>query len=83
MNDFTTALLPVFFRGATLYVADVNGEPYVPMRPIVEGMGLDWKSQHVKLTESRFRTCVVEITMQMPGDDQRRSMTCLPLREEM
>ncbi|KAF0113125.1 MAG: hypothetical protein FD149_2231 [Rhodospirillaceae bacterium] len=28
----------------------------------------------------RFATCMVEMTMQMPGDDQRRAMTCLPLR---
>ena len=56
MNDFTTALLPVFFRGATLYVADVNDKPYEPMRPIVEGMGLDWaplwKSQRLPKTAS-------------------------------
>lgn len=81
MNDFTTALLPVFFREATLYVADVNGEPYVPMRPIVEGMGLSWQGQHEKFAGSRFATSVREILMQLPGDTQRRPMTCLPLRK--
>ena len=80
MNDFTTALLPVIFRGATLYVADVNGEPYVPMRPIVEGMGLDWASQFTKLKGSRFDTTVVEITT-VAEDGKQRLMTCMPLRK--
>ncbi|HFT7639862.1 TPA: phage antirepressor N-terminal domain-containing protein [Citrobacter freundii] len=56
------------------------GEPYTPMKPIVEGMGLDWKSQFTKL-RSRFRSCMVEITMQLPGDTQRRSVVCMALRK--
>ena len=75
-------LLPVPFRNVTLFLVDLDGFPYVPMRPVVEGMGLDWKSQHVKLTQNqRFASSVVEITTQMSGDDQRRAMTCLPLRK--
>lgn len=68
------------FHGASLYVVNHNGEPYTPMKLIVEGMGLDWKSQLTKL-KSRFRTCVVEITMQLPGDSQRRSVVCMALRK--
>lgn len=40
-------LMPVPFRGATLFVVDHSGEPYVPMKPIAEGMGLSWASQTV------------------------------------
>jgi len=50
------------------------------MRPIVEGMGLDWKSQYVKIVE-RFMSCMVVITMQLPGDTQRRKVLCLPVRK--
>lgn len=71
------------FHGTNLFVVEHEGQPYAPMRPIVEGMGLDWKSQHVKLQSGRFETCVVEITTQIPGDDQRRAVTCLPLRKLM
>lgn len=73
-------LVNVEFYGDQLTVINHNGEPYIPMRPIVESMGLDWKGQYVKL-KNRFDTCVEEITTQLQGDDQRRAYTCLPLRK--
>ena len=76
-----TRITTVPFRADRLLVVEREGEPFVPMRPIVTAMGLDWKSQHAKLTEGRFQTCVVEITTQLPGDPQRRAVTCLPLRK--
>ncbi|MBK1642961.1 hypothetical protein CKO12_14000, partial [Chromatium okenii] len=73
-------LLPVPFRNTTLFVTDINGQPYTPMKPIVEGMGLDWKSQHKKLTDNqRFATCMVEITI--PSNGGLQSMSCMPLRK--
>jgi len=33
------------------------------MKPVIEGMGIAWKSQFIKLTTGRFATCMVEITM--------------------
>ncbi|HFW3087563.1 TPA: phage antirepressor N-terminal domain-containing protein [Salmonella enterica subsp. enterica serovar Reading] len=75
MNTMT-----VPFYGNSLYVVNHNGEPYVPMKPIVEGMGLAWQTQHRKLTE-RFKTYITEMVMQLPGDTQRRSVVCLPLRK--
>lgn len=82
MNSVATAdrAINVPFHGAHLYIVNHNGEPYTPMKPIVEGMGLDWKSQFRKLNQ-RFKTCVVEMTIQLPGDTQRRSITCLALRK--
>lgn len=75
-----TKLVQVAFHGDPLYLVTHDGEPYVPMRPVVEGMGLAWQSQHVKLTEDKDRFCVTEIVTQMPGDDQRRTVVCMPLR---
>ncbi|MGZ0721698.1 phage antirepressor N-terminal domain-containing protein [Kluyvera cryocrescens] len=68
------------FHGTELYVVNYNGEPYTPMRPIIDGMGMDWASQFTKLKQ-RFKTSVVKITMQLPGDDQRRDVICLALRK--
>ncbi|EON7314435.1 phage antirepressor N-terminal domain-containing protein [Escherichia coli] len=68
------------FHGDSLYVVNHNGEPYVPMKPIVEGMGLDWKTQYRKLKQ-RFNSCMVEMTIQLPGDTQRRPVICLALRK--
>jgi hypothetical protein len=28
-----------------------------------------------------FKTCIVKITMQLPGDEQRREIICLALRK--
>jgi hypothetical protein len=75
-----TKLVTVPFHSDNLFLAEHNGEPYTPMRPLVEGMGLVWASQFVKL-KSNPRFCVSEIEMQMPGDDQKRSVTCMPLRK--
>lgn len=68
------------FHGDELYVINHHGEPYTPMRPIIDGMGMDWASQFTKLKQ-RFKTSVVKITMQLPGDDQRRDVICLALRK--
>ncbi|MDM2789214.1 phage antirepressor N-terminal domain-containing protein [Citrobacter sp. Cpo113] len=84
MTSLTPALqnctINVPFHGSELYVIEHNGEPYTPMRPIIDGMGMDWASQFTKLKQ-RFKTYVVKITMQLPGDDQRRDVICLALRK--
>lgn len=75
-----TTAISVPFHGNTLFVVDHNGQPYTPMKPIVDGMGLSWQPQHAKLKD-RFGTSITEIVMQMPGDDQRRSVTCMAMRK--
>ena len=50
------------FRGDNLYLVDHQGEPYVPMKPVVEGMGLAWQGQHAKLT-TKFSKGIKEIVV--------------------
>ncbi|MDQ5990127.1 phage antirepressor N-terminal domain-containing protein [Providencia stuartii] len=73
-----TNTITVPFYDNELYVVEYNNEPYVPMKPIVEGMGLDWKSQFSKI-KSRFSKGMVEITIPTKGGEQ--SMLCLALRK--
>lgn len=82
MKSIATAVstINVPFHGAELYVVNHNGEPYTPMKPIVEGMGMDWASQFTK-KKQRFKTSIVKITMQLPSDEQRREIICLALRK--
>ena len=47
------------------------------MKPVVEGMGLDWKTQHRKMT-AKFKG-MVEMTI--PSASSNQTMTCLPLRK--
>lgn len=70
-------LIPVPFRGATLYVVSHEGQPFVPMKPIVEGMGLTWATQTVKLNSNKARWGVSII--ETPLDPQ--PMLCIPLRK--
>ena len=73
-------LMPVPFRGATLFVVDKDGEPYAPMRPIVEGMGLAWQPQHEKLKAERFSSTITEMVT-VAQDGKQREMTCMPVRK--
>lgn len=76
MTSVSTINVP--FHGNNLYVVNFNGEPYVPMKPIVEGMGLTWQSQFEKLKQ-RFRKGITEIVIPSKGGEQ--SMLCLALRK--
>lgn len=44
-----TGIVHVEFHGAELVGRLHQGQPFVAMRPIVEGMGLDWSKQLEKL----------------------------------
>ena len=76
MTSLTQITVP--FHNAELFLVEHNGQPYTPMKPIVEGIGLDWKSQFVKLKQ-RFASTVVEITI-VANDGKERLMTCLPVK---
>lgn len=78
MTSISTINVP--FHGDNLYLVSYEGQPFVAMRPFIEGMGLDWASQYTKIKQ-RFKTCVVNITMQLPCDNQRRSVVCLALKK--
>ncbi|MBV7694030.1 phage antirepressor N-terminal domain-containing protein [Limnobaculum sp. M2-1] len=72
----TTVTVP--FHGSKLFIINHVGEPYTPMKPIVEGMGLDWSSQFTKL-KKRFSKGIAEITIPSEGGEQ--TMVCLALRK--
>ena len=53
-------MMAVPFHGNSLYVVNHNGEPYVPMKPVVAGMGLAWQSQLAKLRQ-RFASTITDV----------------------
>lgn len=77
MNTISTINVP--FHGNNLYVVNYNGQPYVPMKPIVEGMGLTWQSQFEKIKQ-RFKSTITEIVI-VAADGKERNMICLALRK--
>lgn len=80
MNSVATAdrAINVPFHGAHLYIVNHNGEPYTPMKPIVEGMEMDWMGQYTKLKQ-RFSKGIEEISIPTAGGTQK--MICLALRK--
>ncbi|ESK41081.1 hypothetical protein P256_00066 [Acinetobacter nectaris CIP 110549] len=76
-SNYTPMIVP--FHSAELLIIEYNGQPYTPMKPIVEGMGLAWQSQHEKL-KNRFNSTITEIMM-VAQDGKQRLMTCLPLKK--
>ena len=79
MTVMSLQQITVHFHNAELYIVEHEGQPYTPMKPIVDGIGLDWKSQFVKLKQ-RFASTVVEITI-VANDGKERLMTCLPVKK--
>lgn len=72
-------LLPVAFHGDTLYLVEHNGEPFAPMKPIAENLGLNWEAQHAKI-KTRFSATMANIAIDA-ADNKQRLMVCLPLRK--
>ncbi|EXS28381.1 antirepressor domain protein [Acinetobacter sp. 742879] len=68
----------VSFHGTELFIVEHEGQPYTPMKPIVDGMGMDWASQFIKLKQ-RFEKGIVEITI--PSNGGLQTMICLLLRK--
>lgn len=73
-------LFPVTFHGDTIFCIDYHGEPFAPMRPIVENMGLAWQSQAAKLCTNRERWTVTNIVT-VAQDGSEREMLCMPVRK--
>lgn len=74
----TAKIIP--FRQKELLLIDNAGEPFVPMKPVVEGMGLAWQVQHRKLMAGRFAS-VITMMVTTGADGKRYEMACLPLRK--
>lgn len=68
----------VEFAGVVLDGVIVRGVAYVAMKPIVEGMGLDWKRQHQRITDDPVLGSVMGEKPTVGADGKRRNMLCLP-----
>lgn len=70
-------LMTIDFHGDKVFMVEHSGEPYVPLKPIVENIGLDWKTQQEKVSKDKkwnYRHIPI-----VAGDGKRREMGCLPL----
>lgn len=69
----------VNFHNHSLITLKKDGEYYVAMKPIVEAIGLDWKSQYRRIASDEvLSTCMVIMTI-VAADGKTREMLCLPI----
>ena len=72
-------LQPVSFHGDQIFVIEYDGEPYVPLKTVVENLGLAWQPQCTKLQNNARRWGVTKIVT--PSQSGNQSTTCIPLRK--
>lgn len=67
------------FLGKEITLVDNNGVAYVAMREVVEGIGLSWGSQSIKLNKNREKFGCFDIATPTNGGIQ--SMLCMPIKK--
>lgn len=72
-------LSPVSFHGDTIFCIDYHGEPFTPMKPIVENMGMDWAGQFSKLRSNQARWGIENISI--PTESGVQEMVSMPVRK--
>ena len=83
------ALEPVPFRDDTIYAVEYDGEPFTPVKPIVENMGLAWQTQHRKLMSNKDRWGVTIMVIPSQTFGKMTSLSnggaqetlCIPVRK--
>ena len=72
-------IVTVEFHGQSLIAVEVEGKPYVAMRPIVENIGLQWGSQFNRIQRHPVLKSTVFMMTTVAEDGKQREMLCLPL----
>ncbi|MCF5241913.1 hypothetical protein GIW33_10185 [Pseudomonas syringae] len=80
MNNSTAVSNVIPFHSTSLLLVEHDGQPFVPMKPVVEGMGLAWQTQHRKLVSGRFAS-VITMMVTTGFDGKQYEMACLPLKK--
>lgn len=71
--------MPVTFHADTIYCVEHEGQPFTPVKPIVENLGLSWGNQTEKLQNTPHLNCSVIRTV--APDGKNREMLCIPVRK--
>jgi len=72
-------LSPVQFHGDTIFCTTIDGQPYAPVKPIVENWGLAWGAQAAKLRANKERWGISNIDI--PSESGIQETTCMPVRK--
>lgn len=72
-------LFPVQFHGDTIFCTTIDGQPFAPVKPIVENMGVSWQGQQAKLNTNSERWGIKMILIPSESGEQRT--LCMPVRK--
>ena len=75
----SSQLIPVKFHSDTIFCLTHHDQPFTPMKPIIENMGLGWASQTQKLNANKERWGVTMIVI--PSENGEQNMLCMPVRK--
>lgn len=73
------AMQKVTVCGITIDAGTHEGKVWIVIRRVCEALGIDFSSQLTKLKGDQS-ICMAIIQTQIPGDDQRRELSCIDLR---
>ncbi|MDD2999178.1 MAG: phage antirepressor N-terminal domain-containing protein [Candidatus Riflebacteria bacterium] len=73
------SLSPVSFHGDTIYVVNHQGEPFAPIKPIIENLGLSRQSQQDKVMRNKARWGSTIIML--PSASGLQKTLCIPVRK--
>jgi len=73
-------LMRIDFHNDRIFLVEQDGEPYVPVRPVTDNLGLAWKPQYMKLMSNQKRWSVT-IMVTVALDGKQRDMVCMPLKK--
>lgn len=77
-SSASVEVLDIPFHRDSIQSVQVDSEPYVVFRPLVESIGLDYKGQHRKLSGASCATMVMMTTVGSNGS--QREMTAINLK---
>ena len=78
-NNTLTNLETFDFHGDQVYLIVYNGEPYIPVKPISDNMGLVWSAQFEKLKENEEDWGIRII--RIPSKSGTQKKVCIPLKK--
>ncbi|WP_433731134.1 phage antirepressor N-terminal domain-containing protein [Actinoplanes sp. CA-051413] len=78
-NGTPVEVASIPFHGGDVLAAQIDDKTHVVLRPAIEMLGLDYSSQLRKL-KAKSWACVVNLTMQLPGDTQSRDHAAVDVR---
>ena len=69
----------VIFYGDEVIIAIWEGNPYVPLRPIIENLGMTWGSQYNRANRDEVLANQLKLVAITASDGKQREMLAIPL----